>query len=69
MESASSSQKRRLFLHIIGCKCSSAEQQADAPDSSQADQRVNNTADDTRLAAEDPRHKVKLKNSDKTPVQ
>ena len=46
-----------------------AEQQRDAPQTCQADDGVDDPADNAAGAAEQPGNKVKLKNANKTPVQ
>ncbi len=46
----------------------SAEQQGNTPSAAKRNQRVDDSADDCRLAAEDPRHDVELEQPDGAPV-
>lgn len=46
-----------------------AKQQCDAPDAGETDEGIDDPAEYRALAAKQPCHKVKLKNTDQTPVQ
>ena len=46
-----------------------AEQQCDAPQTCQTDKGIDDPAYDAVLSAEQPRNKIKLKNTHQTPVQ
>ncbi len=47
----------------------SAEEQRNAPNAGKSDKGINDSADKCALAAKQPCDKVKLKNTDQTPVQ
>jgi len=47
----------------------SAKQQSDAPQARKTNNRINYTADNSSLTAEDPGHQIEFKNTDKAPVQ
>lgn len=57
------------LLASIGTRFPLPEQQRDAPDSRQADQNIDDAAENGSGAAEQPRHQVKLKQADQPPVQ
>ena len=44
------------------------DEKRDAPDCTQSDECVDNTAENARLSAADPRHEIKLEYSDRSPV-
>lgn len=47
----------------------SAEEQRNAPNTGKTDQSIDNSAEKCALSAKEPCNKVKLKNTDQTPVQ
>ena len=55
----------RLFLAVVVIL---PEQQGNTPQASQADQRVNHTAEASSLSAENPGDQIKLENPNQAPV-
>ena len=46
----------------------SAEEGSDAPKAGKADDRINDPGDQCPLTAEEPRNEIKLKQTDKSPI-
>jgi hypothetical protein len=57
-----------FFLFTIHMTIS-AKQQTNAPQTCQCDDRIDDTAEDRILAAKQPCYKVKLENTNQTPVK
>jgi len=57
------------FLFCIEANVVSAEQKRQTPQAGKTNYRVNNTADNCILSAEDPGNQVEFENTHKTPVQ
>ena len=58
--------RNRSVRHGVACV---PEQKCNAPDCGKSDKDVNNTAYDSCLSAANPRNKIKLKNTDTSPVE
>ena len=56
------------FLLVVATAVASAEQERNAPQAGKSNEGVNNPADNGILATKEPCHKVKLENSDQSPV-
>ena len=59
----------RIGLFTVDLLAASAEQQGDAPKTSQANQGINDSTKYGTLASKQPCNQVKLKNAHKTPVE
>lgn len=59
-----------VLLTVVGCGqyFVFAEQERQAPDSRESNNCVDNTADNRALTAENPSHNIKLKKTDRAPV-
>lgn len=55
-------------LFCVEARAVSAKQERDAPQPRKTDNRINNSAEDRGLTAEDPCYKIELKQADKSPV-
>ena len=55
-------------LFVIACCFALSEQKRDAPESREADQRIDHAADQRGLSAADPCHEIEFRKADQAPV-